>query len=186
MKTKLLLAVMLLLGMSSVAIADEPAKPADAQAKPAAKPIQVVSADIGVGSDIRILPKDYPNGVFVIARRFSTHFTHVEAIITERFRARGFKIADSAETADRTLTMVAQGELSLADADQELEGSTNWIGGEKVVATIGDVVLTHGVTLVTDLLSLRKPMKAGNVLSIDITDPKGVGQDITQWSRCTT
>jgi hypothetical protein len=103
--------------------------------------------------DFKIAVKDYPNGVYVIAKRGSLfskpkRFDKVEAILAERLKQKGFKIADNPEVADATVTAFCSIDfeeiqenkndtlgrgLSIAGDIIGVVGSAKWTGGQSLM-----------------------------------------------------
>ncbi len=101
-----------------------------------------------LGADVKIAPGDYPNGVFVRVKELFGERPVSSRIFADKLRARGFKIAESAEKADAAL-LVRSSSIDFKEIDND---SDSMISANKADAAAGIVitaVATGGLSLLS-------------------------------------
>lgn len=114
----------------------------------------------GAGAEVKVAPDDYPNGVFVRVKEMFGERPISAGIFADKLRAKGFKIAESAEKADVIFT-IRSSSIDFKEIDQDAD---SMISGNKADAAAGIVitaVATGGLSLLSSDfsdLSNQKPV----------------------------
>lgn len=136
---------MLLIGVFALPIGAAQADEVKQAAAPQAH-AQVVSAtSLSVGKDIKVLPSDYPNGVFVRVKELFGERPVSASIFAAILREHGFKIADKAEDAD-VVVLIRSSEFNFKDIDQ----NTGSVSAQKIDGVAGAAIsalATGGLSL---------------------------------------
>lgn len=114
----------------------------------------------GAGAEVKVAPGDYPNGIFVRVKEMFGERPISAGIFADKLRAKGFKIAESAEKADVIFT-IRSSSIDFKEIDQDAD---SMISGNKADAAAGIVltaVATGGLSLLSSdfsNLSNQKPV----------------------------
>ncbi len=166
-QVKLVVAGLMIIS-SSMVIADE----AKQAAPPQAHVVLTSINPLAFGSDIKVGPSDYPNGVFVRVKEIFGERPVSSRIFADKLRSRGFKIAEFAEKADVIFT-VRSSSIDFKEIDSN---SDSMISGNRADAAAGIVitaVVTGGISLLSSdysALGNSKPIYQSMSIFIEPTN----------------
>lgn len=170
MKRSILAGLFLLVGMAS-ALAEE-----------VGARIQVNNIDHSpMGAEVVISPESFPNGIFVEAKKWSTQYPTVMKIVSEKFKLRGFKLANSPESADAVIRVIST-QMSFSDIETN-ESTLTAQQKDAIVGSVIGAITTGGISLLAfglPDLSNEKPRYADFMVRIMTKD----GKDISTLAKC--
>ena len=121
---------------------------------------RVVDPQFTPNPDFKVSPKDYPNGVYIQVQKgglFSkpTRYDKVEAILVEKFKQQGFRIAETRETADATASAFSSIDFSEIQESKNNKLARGLSIADDVVGILANAKLSGGQSLIVNGINVQ-------------------------------